>query len=109
MSTCHVTCIHVCYDVCDFCVSSYHHDLKKGFNVDGLVAEIERQVNELPRGEMTAEALTHSFAIIVDDMKSAVDFSNEYAPEHLIINVDVEEVMFRCLFFDFFGVVVLSR
>lgn len=40
---------------------------------------------------MTAEALTHSFAIIVDDMKSAVDFSNEYAPEHLIINVDVEE------------------
>ena len=28
----------------------------------------------------------------VDDIKSAVDFSNDYAPEHLIINVDVEEV-----------------
>lgn len=41
---------------------------------------------------MTAIALTHSFAIVVDDIKSAVDFSNDYAPEHLIINVDVEEV-----------------
>ena len=63
----------------------------RGFDMDALLLEIEAQVRALPRGEMTAEALTHSYAVVVDGIDEAVTFSNSYAPEHLIINVDTAE------------------
>ena len=36
---------------------------------------------------MAAKALQNSFALSCMDLASALDFSNQYAPEHLIINV----------------------
>ncbi len=43
------------------------------------------QLDRLPRKEMATKALSHSKAIILQNMSEAMDFSNAYAPEHLIL------------------------
>lgn len=50
-----------------------------------IQAEIEIQLKELPRSEMAKKALEHSFSVVFTAMKSCFDFSNQYAPEHLIV------------------------
>ena len=50
--------------------------------------EVDKQLAELPRKEFASKALENSFILIVDKIDEAVDFSNQYAPEHLIINVE---------------------
>lgn len=62
-----------------------------GVDVEGLKAEVERQCNELPRRDFTMQALTHSYLIEVDSKEEAIKFSNMYAPEHLIVNVENHE------------------
>ncbi|MEX0723344.1 MAG: histidinol dehydrogenase [Gracilimonas sp.] len=59
----------------------------KEFDLEGLEAELKAQLNQLPRKEMAGQALDNSFIMIVDSLDEAFDFSNEYAPEHLIVNV----------------------
>ncbi|NVO29633.1 histidinol dehydrogenase [Hymenobacter lapidiphilus] len=54
-------------------------------------AEVERQLRELPRAEVAAQALTESRAILLRDAQEMLDFSNEYAPEHLILAVENPE------------------
>lgn len=46
---------------------------------------IERQLERLPRKEITAKALEHSRIIVLKDKQEIMDFINLYAPEHLII------------------------
>lgn len=46
---------------------------------------INKQLDELPRKEITAKALVHSRIILMNTMDEVVDFTNLYAPEHLII------------------------
>ncbi len=53
--------------------------------IDDIQQEVERQLQELPRKEITAQALDKSFAVLVNDLNEAIDFSNAYAPEHLIL------------------------
>lgn len=48
--------------------------------------EIERLLDMLPRREMMLKSLSHSRIILLKDIDEVMDFSNEYAPEHLIIN-----------------------
>ncbi len=48
--------------------------------------EIIRQVNELPRKAIAEKSLVNSRVVIFSEEASAIDFTNEYAPEHLIIN-----------------------
>ncbi len=50
--------------------------------------EIMPQLNVLPRKELASKALENSFTLIVKEIKQAIDFSNNYAPEHLILNID---------------------
>ncbi len=50
--------------------------------------EIESQSLSLPRKEIVAKALENSVCLIVDNMDTAIYISNQYAPEHLILNVD---------------------
>ncbi len=57
------------------------------FDISELDKELDQQLNELSRKEITAQALTKSFAVIVDSLEKAASFSNDYAPEHLIINI----------------------
>ncbi len=47
--------------------------------------EVKRQVLQLPRKEMAQQSLRSSKAFIVQDIKTAIEMSNAYAPEHLII------------------------
>ena len=48
---------------------------------------LERQLQALTRREIAAAALGHSLAIVVDNLDTAMDVANQYAPEHLIIQV----------------------
>ena len=54
----------------------------------GVAEEIEAQLGGLTRAGIAREALRHARIIIVDDLESAARVSNEYAPEHLILQVD---------------------
>jgi histidinol dehydrogenase len=47
---------------------------------------IEREYDDLPRKEIFESSLTkHSYVLIAKDMEEAIDFTNEYATEHLQI------------------------
>ena len=48
-------------------------------------AEVERQLALLPRKEIAEASLANSNLILVRDMETAIEMTNEYAPEHLII------------------------
>lgn len=61
------------------------------FDLKKLEQELEDQLQELPRKGIAKEALEHSFILKVEDLNQAFDFSNEYAPEHLIVNVEEAE------------------
>jgi histidinol dehydrogenase len=56
---------------------------------ENIIAEVniqlEIQLAKLPRVELATKALENSRSILLKDMKECVAFSNEYAPEHLII------------------------
>ena len=51
-----------------------------------VVEQINIQVEQLPRADLAKKALEHSKIIIVKDMVEAIEMTNEYAPEHLIIS-----------------------
>ena len=53
--------------------------------VEPVREAIERQLARLPRKEITAKALEHSRIIVLKDKQEVIDFTNAYAPEHLII------------------------
>lgn len=50
-----------------------------------VVREVERQLSDLPRGDVARQALQSSKAILVTGPDEALRLSNAYAPEHLII------------------------
>ena len=50
--------------------------------------ELSGQLEKLPRKDIAALSLENSMAILLRNMDECIDFSNEYAPEHLIINTD---------------------
>lgn len=59
--------------------------------LDRVLAEIDRQVALLPRGAIASKALEESVGVVVSTLDEAVEFSNVYAPEHLILSVDDPE------------------
>jgi histidinol dehydrogenase len=50
-----------------------------------VLAEIEKQVEKLPRKEIARGALKNSRVIVLRQMSEVLDIVNEYAPEHLIL------------------------
>ena len=50
--------------------------------------EINKQVAVLERREIAEKALAHSVNIICEDLDQAVEISNRYAPEHLIVQTN---------------------
>ncbi|MBI1287985.1 MAG: histidinol dehydrogenase [Flavobacteriales bacterium] len=50
-----------------------------------ILEELEPQLNQLPRKDIAQKALENSSAIVLGSWQEAMDFSNRYAPEHLII------------------------
>ena len=56
------------------------------FDFDTFNTEIEAQLAMLPRKEIAKQALDQSYVIEMESLDQAFSFSNEYAPEHLIVN-----------------------
>ena len=53
--------------------------------VPNVEQAIQEQLDKLPRKEITEKSLAHSRIIVLKDKQEVVDFTNLYAPEHLII------------------------
>jgi len=53
--------------------------------LDEAKVEVEKQLAVLPRKEIAAKSLANSKLIYVKDIQTAIEMSNAYAPEHLII------------------------
>ena len=56
--------------------------------VQQVKTEITAQLAVLPRKELAEKAMQNSYIIKVDTLQEAIQFSNTYAPEHLILEVD---------------------
>lgn len=56
--------------------------------ISAVENEIELQLAVLPRRDIAAEALSHSKAVFVPTRDAAVEITNAYAPEHLVIATD---------------------
>lgn len=50
--------------------------------------EVERQLARLPRKDIAARSLANSKLIVVPSMDAAIELTNAYAPEHLIIETE---------------------
>lgn len=53
--------------------------------IDKVEKEIENQIQVLPRKEIAQKAINNSKLIVIEKENNALDFINEYAPEHFII------------------------
>jgi histidinol dehydrogenase len=65
--------------------------------LEACVAEVERQLQDLPRRDIARQALAHSRALLFEDLESCLAFSNAYAPEHLIIAAEGAEALARAV------------
>ncbi|MES2375164.1 MAG: histidinol dehydrogenase [Bacteroidota bacterium] len=52
---------------------------------NATLIEVEKQTAVLPRAEIVRQALDNSYIVITKTLDEAMQFSNEYAPEHLIL------------------------
>ena len=59
--------------------------------VADIITEIGIQKSLLPRKAIVEKALQNSIALVFENLKTAIDFSNFYAPEHLIFAVEDAE------------------
>lgn len=62
-----------------------------GVDTEAIQEELERQLTELPRKKIAGKALESSYLLECESMEQALDFSNDYAPEHLILNIEEAE------------------
>lgn len=55
---------------------------------DKVSGEVERQLKLLNRKKYAEASISNSFILITESIDEAFDFSNRYAPEHLIVNLE---------------------
>ncbi len=55
--------------------------------IEASVREVTQQLRDLPRREYAGQALDRSYAVLTQNLEQAFDFSNRYAPEHLILHL----------------------
>jgi histidinol dehydrogenase len=56
--------------------------------IQNVENELNTQIASLPRREFAAQSLANSHAILVKNLDEAMAIMNEYAPEHLILQVE---------------------
>ena len=56
--------------------------------IDNVEREIQKQLAPLPRKAIAEQALAKSVLMSVESLQQACDISNQYAPEHLILQVE---------------------
>ncbi|PRB03556.1 histidinol dehydrogenase [Chryseobacterium sp. MYb7] len=52
------------------------------------IEAVGQQIKDLPRNEFAGQALENSSFILVNSLEEALEFSNLYAPEHLILAIN---------------------
>ena len=50
-------------------------------------AQVDAQAHALERVDIVRESVAKSIIVQVDDLDAALAFSNDYAPEHLILHI----------------------
>ena len=61
--------------------------------IDDVQKQVSVQLDKLPRKEIAQKTLENSQLVLVSSIREAIDLSNAYAPEHLIIQTeDYEQV-----------------
>jgi histidinol dehydrogenase len=55
--------------------------------VEKVSGEVQHQLEGLPRRELAEKSIALSYAVLAPSLEEALDFSNLYAPEHLILSV----------------------
>ena len=58
---------------------------------NAIIEEINKQLVVLPRKEIAVEALKNSKLIVLKSLEDCIEFSNLYAPEHLILATNSAE------------------
>lgn len=53
--------------------------------LEKVEAEVQKQLQDLPRKDIAAEAIENSRLIFVNNQEEALEIINEYAPEHFIV------------------------
>lgn len=61
--------------------------------VDKVVAELDKQLMQLPRKDIASTALQNSKIVLLNSIDEATEFANIYAPEHLILSCSNAEVL----------------
>ncbi|MCY0978399.1 histidinol dehydrogenase [Chryseobacterium wangxinyae] len=56
--------------------------------LDETIEEVEKQIKNLQRNEFAQQSLNNSHFILVETIEEALEFSNLYAPEHLILAIE---------------------
>ncbi|HYD26744.1 histidinol dehydrogenase [Brevundimonas sp.] len=65
-------------------------------NIEAILAEVERQLQTLPRADIARASLAEGRAVRVRDMAEACEVANLYGPEHLALQtVDAEAMVER--------------
>lgn len=59
--------------------------------INQTINELKKQLKELPRKDMAEKALENSRAVQLNSIEECIEFSNIYAPEHLIIASEVAD------------------
>jgi histidinol dehydrogenase len=59
--------------------------------LDVVKLELERQLETLPRAKIAAAALAHGVLALTKDLAQALEISERYAPEHLILQTREDE------------------
>ncbi len=59
--------------------------------INSVVAEIDNFRKQLSRNDIIEKSLLNSAIILVNNLDEAIDISNEYAPEHLILAIEDDE------------------
>lgn len=57
----------------------------QAFNLEACQDALNSQLQALPRANIARQAIEKSFSLVVDSLEEAFEFSNQYAPEHLIV------------------------
>lgn len=56
--------------------------------INRVTVEVEKQLAQLSRNEIASAAMQHSRYILTESFAQAVEVSNQYAPEHLIVQAE---------------------
>jgi phosphoribosyl-ATP pyrophosphohydrolase/phosphoribosyl-AMP cyclohydrolase/histidinol dehydrogenase len=56
--------------------------------VEAVNAAVEQQAQALPRAEILRKSLSQSFILQTRSVEEAFEFSNDYAPEHLLLYLE---------------------